>query len=216
MSQQEHPTSRTARHSPALSMSSPETTRPAMRLRSLTLRDFKSFAGTVLIDHFDASLTVVVGPNGCGKSCLVEGICFAMGIGGSSQLRTNSLRDLVNHSSGQSSCSATVLFSDDAHRLCLQRRVVGGRRSEFLMQQCHCETSAASDDPAWACGRCAVEHGVKRDALRQRLLLSLGLDIDQPERVVVHQAGVLAIAQKSPRELLHFMETLVGTEQLRT
>ena len=48
------------------------------RLHEVWLHDFKSYAGAVRVGPFHPRLNVVVGPNGCGKSCLVSGIGFAL------------------------------------------------------------------------------------------------------------------------------------------
>ena len=50
------------------------------RLHEVWLHDFKSYAGAVRVGPFHPRLNVVVGPNGCGKSCLVSGIGFALGL----------------------------------------------------------------------------------------------------------------------------------------
>ena len=43
------------------------------RLHEVWLHDFKSYAGAVRVGPFHPRLNVVVGPNGCGKSCRVGG-----------------------------------------------------------------------------------------------------------------------------------------------
>ena len=43
------------------------------RLHEVWLHDFKSYAGAVRVGPFHPRLNVVVGPNGCGKSCLSTG-----------------------------------------------------------------------------------------------------------------------------------------------
>ena len=147
----------------------------------------------------------------------MEAICFALGIG-SEQLRSQSLQGLVHHARGaQGSCAVALSFTSDddepSHRLSLQRRVIGGKKSEFSLQECRCVGSDPS--PPWACNTCAVRTNVRRSALRDICMRVLLLDIDSPERFVVQQAGVLAVAQRSPVELLRLLELLVGTDQLR-
>ena len=46
-----------------------------MFLKSLTMKGFKSFADTTVLE-FEPGVTVVVGPNGSGKSTLLQLLCF--------------------------------------------------------------------------------------------------------------------------------------------
>ena len=57
-----------------------------MKLKGIKLSGFKSFVdGTVL--EIAQGLTGVVGPNGCGKSNLVEGLRWVMGETSAKQMR---------------------------------------------------------------------------------------------------------------------------------
>ena len=49
-----------------------------MRIKSLTLSGFKSFADKTTIE-FQDGLTGVVGPNGSGKSNIIEGLRWVLG-----------------------------------------------------------------------------------------------------------------------------------------
>ena len=57
-----------------------------MRLSSLKLSGFKSFADSTTL-HFKDSRTAVVGPNGCGKSNVIDAIRWVMGESSARQLR---------------------------------------------------------------------------------------------------------------------------------
>lgn len=65
-----------------------------MRLKSLDIKGFKSFADKthVLLDN---SITGIVGPNGCGKSNIVDAIRWVIGEHKIKSLRSDNLEDLI-------------------------------------------------------------------------------------------------------------------------
>jgi chromosome segregation protein len=65
-----------------------------MRLKSLELKGFKSFANETAI-HFNADVTGVVGPNGSGKSNVVDAVRWVLGEQKSSQLRLDKMASVI-------------------------------------------------------------------------------------------------------------------------
>lgn len=65
-----------------------------MRLKSLEIKGFKSFADKTLVT-FDENITGIVGPNGCGKSNIVDSIRWVIGEQKISHLRSENLDSLV-------------------------------------------------------------------------------------------------------------------------
>lgn len=65
-----------------------------MRLKSLEIKGFKSFANETVL-HFNSDVTGVVGPNGSGKSNVVDAIRWVLGEQKSSQLRLDKMASII-------------------------------------------------------------------------------------------------------------------------
>ena len=67
-----------------------------MRLTSLTLQGFKSFANKTTLE-FTPGITAIVGPNGSGKSNVIDALRWASGGGRASEFRAEGKTDLIFH-----------------------------------------------------------------------------------------------------------------------
>lgn len=81
-----------------------------MRLKSLEIKGFKSFADKTIL-NFDEGVTGVIGPNGCGKSNIVDSIRWVIGEQKISQLRSENLESLVFNGSKSRSASGLAEVS---------------------------------------------------------------------------------------------------------
>ncbi len=81
-----------------------------MRLKSLEIKGFKSFADKTIL-NFDEGITGVIGPNGCGKSNIVDSIRWVIGEHKISNLRSENLESLVFNGSKTRSASGIAEVS---------------------------------------------------------------------------------------------------------
>jgi chromosome segregation protein len=87
-----------------------------MRVKRLEIQGFKSFKDKTVI-HFDHSITGIVGPNGCGKSNIVDAFFWVMGEQSYKHMRGNSSEDLIFNGSSRYSplgmAEATLVMETD-------------------------------------------------------------------------------------------------------
>ena len=65
-----------------------------MRIRKLEISGFKSFCDRTVV-HFDTDVVGIVGPNGCGKSNIVDSIRWCMGEQSAKHLRGRAMTDVI-------------------------------------------------------------------------------------------------------------------------
>src|SRR5512140_3460564 len=86
-----------------------------MKIKRLEISGFKSFADKVVLD-FQQGVTGVVGPNGCGKSNVVDAIRWCMGEQSAKHLRGKSMEDVIfagSESRGPAPMAEVSLTFDD-------------------------------------------------------------------------------------------------------
>src|SRR3954466_5696016 len=87
-----------------------------MRIKRLDITGFKSFMDRVVF-QFDDGITGVVGPNGCGKSNVVDSIRWVMGEQSAKNLRGHNMQDIIFNGSESkaplSMAEVTIAFYND-------------------------------------------------------------------------------------------------------
>ena len=81
-----------------------------MKLKQLEIKGFKSFADKTTL-NFDEGITGIIGPNGCGKSNIIDSIRWVIGEQKISQLRSENLEALVFNGSKTRSASGLAEVS---------------------------------------------------------------------------------------------------------
>ena len=119
-----------------------------MILKKLVLHGFKSFADKTDFD-FDRGITGIVGPNGCGKSNVVDSIKWVLGSQSAKSLRGTQMLDVIFNGSGTrkpSSMAQVDLVFDNADRrlpidqteVTVSRRLFRSGESEYLINKQVC------------------------------------------------------------------------------
>ena len=129
-----------------------------MRLKSLEMTGFKSFSERTLVD-FTASITSVVGPNGCGKSNIVDALRWVMGEQSPRHLRGQQMEDVIFNGSeslpptGMAEVSV-VLDNEDGRgpveygslsEIMITRRLFRSGESEYLVNKIPCRLKDITD-----------------------------------------------------------------------
>ena len=91
-----------------------------MRLKCIKLAGFKSFVDPTTID-FPTNLCSVVGPNGCGKSNVIDAVRWVMGESSAKNLRGENMTDVIFNGSGGrkpvGQASVELVFDNHDHKL---------------------------------------------------------------------------------------------------
>ncbi len=116
-----------------------------MYFKQLELIGFKSFADRTLV-RLEPGITAIVGPNGCGKSNILDSLRWVLGEQRAKELRGSHMQDVVfngsenRHPVGMAEVSVTFDNSDsklpvDFSEVQITRRVYRSGESEYLHQQ---------------------------------------------------------------------------------
>ena len=119
-----------------------------MHLQSLELFGFKSFADKTVF-NFHEGVTAIVGPNGCGKSNLLDAIRWVLGEQSAKSLRGGEMADVIFNGTDNrkplSFAEVSLTFSDcatelgvDWHDVRVTRRVYRDGNSEYLLNKTAC------------------------------------------------------------------------------
>jgi chromosome segregation protein len=107
-----------------------------MRLHRLELFGFKSFYNRTVF-QFGEGITSIVGPNGCGKSNIVDAMVWALGERGTKTLRVKDMGDVIFHGSNGKRpvniAEVAIELTDGGRDVSVKRRVYRDGTSEYFL-----------------------------------------------------------------------------------
>lgn len=126
-----------------------------MYLSKLEIFGFKSFANKVNLS-FDVGLTAIVGPNGCGKTNVVDAIRWSLGEQKPSRLRSDKMEDVIFNGTknrkplGMAEVSLTIentkgILPSEYKEVTITRRVYRSGESEYYLNKTLCRLKDIKD-----------------------------------------------------------------------
>ena len=129
-----------------------------MRLKSIKLAGFKSFVEPTTIP-FRSNLTAIVGPNGCGKSNVIDAVRWVLGESSARNLRGEAMTDVIFNGSGRRQpvhqCSVELVFDNSAQtlrgpyaeyqELSVRRKVTRDGQSSYFLNGTKCRRRDITD-----------------------------------------------------------------------
>ncbi len=123
-----------------------------MRLLRLEASGFKSFCDKAVVNFVQKGISIVVGPNGCGKSNIVDAIRWTLGEQSAKHLRGSSMEDVIFNGSSVrqpvSMAQVTLVFSNSEHdtipkysefsEISVTRRLYRSGESQYLINKTAC------------------------------------------------------------------------------
>lgn len=182
-----------------------------MQLAKLEIKGFKSFADKIVI-NFDEGITGIVGPNGCGKSNVVDSIRWVLGEQKTSALRSEKMENVIfNGTSGRSplqmaEVSLTInntknILPTEYSQVTITRRLYRSGESEYLLNGVTCRlkdiTNLFMDTGIASNSYAIIELGMVDDLLN---------DKDHSRRMLFEEAAGISKFKKRKKETLKKLE----------
>jgi len=174
-----------------------------MRLKSIKLAGFKSFVDPTTVS-FKSNLTGIVGPNGCGKSNVIDAVRWVMGESSAKYLRGESMTDVIFNGSrnrkpvGQASIE--LLFDNSEGKLggayaqyaeiSVKRVVTREAQSSYLLNGSKCRRRDITD-------------------------LFLGTGLGARSYAIIEQGMISRLIEAKPEELRVYLEEAAGISKYK-
>ncbi|MFN7196428.1 MAG: chromosome segregation protein SMC, partial [Hylemonella sp.] len=174
-----------------------------MRLTSIKLSGFKSFAEPTTF-MLPGQLVGVVGPNGCGKSNIMDAVRWVLGESRASELRGESMQDVIFNGTTTrkpaSRASVELVFDNSDHR-------AGGQWSQY--------TEIAVKRVLTRDG--TSSYYINNQPVRRRDVqdVFLGTGLGPRAYAIIGQGTISRIIESKPEELRLFLEEAAGVSKYK-
>ena len=174
-----------------------------MRLQSIKLSGFKSFVEPTNFE-LPGQLVGVVGPNGCGKSNIMDAVRWVLGESKASELRGESMQDVIFNGTTQrksaSRASVELVFDNSDHR-------AGGQwaqYSEIAVRRVLTRDGNSS-------------YFINNQNVRRRDVhdVFLGTGLGPRAYAIIGQGTISRIIESRPEELRLFLEEAAGVSKYK-
>ena len=174
-----------------------------MRLSKIKLAGFKSFVDPTTV-HFPSNLVGVVGPNGCGKSNVIDAIRWVMGETSARHLRGDSMEDVIFNGSSSRKPVGTAsieLYFDNSEG------TLGGQYASYA--------------------EISIRRTVSRDGTSQYFLnntrcrrkditgLFMGTGLGPRSYAIIEQGMVSRLVEAKPEEMRSYIEEAAGISKYK-
>ncbi len=174
-----------------------------MRLKQIKLAGFKSFVDATTVP-FPTELTAIVGPNGCGKSNIIDAVRWVMGESSAKHLRGDSMADVIFNGSSTrkpvGQASIELVFDNSDHSLggeyakyseiALRREVKRDGQSNYYLNGTKCRRRDISD-------------------------IFLGTGLGPRSYAIIEQGMISRLIESKPHELRVFLEEVAGISKYK-
>ena len=174
-----------------------------MRLKQIKLAGFKSFVDPTTVP-FPDNLTAIVGPNGCGKSNLIDAVRWVMGESSAKHLRGDSMTDVIFNGStsrkpvGQASIELVFDNSDGTltgeyasyAEIALRRTVTRDGQSNYFLNGTKCRRKDITG-------------------------IFLGTGLGPRSYAIIEQGMISRLIESKPQELRVFLEEAAGISKYK-
>ncbi|WP_438950849.1 chromosome segregation protein SMC [Porticoccus sp.] len=174
-----------------------------MRLKCIKLAGFKSFVDPTTVS-FPSNLCAVVGPNGCGKSNIIDAVRWVMGESSAKHLRGESMTDVIFNGSGG-------------------RKPVGQASIELVFD--NADSTLGGEYASWS--EISIKRKVTRDGQSQYYLnggkcrrrditdIFLGTGLGPRSYAIIEQGMISSLIEARPDELRVYIEEAAGISKYK-
>ncbi|MCR3862041.1 chromosome segregation protein SMC [Pseudomonas aeruginosa] len=174
-----------------------------MRLKSIKLAGFKSFVDPTTV-NFPSNMAAVVGPNGCGKSNIIDAVRWVMGESSAKNLRGESMTDVIFNGSNTrkpvSQASIELIF-DNAEttlvgeyaqyaEISIRRRVSRDGQNTYFLNGTKCRRRDITD-------------------------IFLGTGLGPRSYSIIEQGMISKLIEARPEDLRNFIEEAAGISKYK-